>query len=38
CSLIPWKIEPVAELNLQIVLSGVVFILLPVFFTSAVFK
>ncbi|XP_043863601.1 protein tincar isoform X3 [Drosophila mojavensis] len=38
CSLIPWKIEPVGELNLQIVLSGVVFILLPVFFTSAVFK
>ncbi|TDG39799.1 hypothetical protein AWZ03_013780, partial [Drosophila navojoa] len=38
CSLIPWKIEPVGELNLQIVLSGVVFILLPIFFTSAVFK
>ncbi|XP_053969445.1 protein tincar [Anastrepha ludens] len=38
CSLISWKIEPVAELNLQIVLSGVVFILLPFFFTSAVFK
>uniref|UniRef100_A0A1B0AVL3 Uncharacterized protein n=1 Tax=Glossina palpalis gambiensis TaxID=67801 RepID=A0A1B0AVL3_9MUSC len=38
CSLISWKIEPVTELNLQIVLSGVVFILLPFFFTSAVFK
>ncbi|XP_055853102.1 protein tincar [Episyrphus balteatus] len=38
CSLIQWKIEPVAELNLQIVLCGVVFILLPLFFTSAVFK
>ncbi|XP_011211158.2 protein tincar [Bactrocera dorsalis] len=38
CSLITWKIEPVAELNLQIVLSGVVFILLPFFFASAVFK
>ncbi|XP_067614575.1 protein tincar [Eurosta solidaginis] len=38
CSLISWKYEPVAELNLQIVLSGVVFILLPFFFASAVFK
>ncbi|XP_055378155.1 protein tincar isoform X2 [Condylostylus longicornis] len=38
CSLIQWKIEPVAELNLQIVLCGVVFILLPLFFASAVFK
>ncbi|XP_037944889.1 protein tincar [Teleopsis dalmanni] len=38
CSLIQWKIEPVTELNLQIILSGVVFILLPFFFTSAVFK
>ncbi|XP_073816865.1 transmembrane protein tincar [Musca autumnalis] len=38
CSLISWKIEPVAELNLQIILSGVVFVLLPFFFTSAVFK
>ncbi|XP_065354658.1 protein tincar isoform X2 [Calliphora vicina] len=38
CSLIPWKIEPVAELNLQIILSGLVFVLLPFFFTSAVFK
>ncbi|XP_013099153.2 protein tincar [Stomoxys calcitrans] len=38
CSLISWKIEPVAELNLQIILSGLVFILLPFFFTSAVFK
>ncbi|KAI8121868.1 Protein tincar [Lucilia cuprina] len=38
CSLITWTIEPVAELNLQIILSGLVFVLLPFFFTSAVFK
>ncbi|XP_037924160.1 protein tincar isoform X3 [Hermetia illucens] len=38
CSLVQWKIEPIIELNIQIVICGVVFILLPLFFASAVFK
>lgn len=39
CSLLQWKQEtPTLELNIQIVLSGFVFVILPLFLITALFK
>ncbi|GAB0090157.1 protein tincar-like [Sergentomyia squamirostris] len=39
CSLLQWKLDaPFVELNIQIILCGFVFILLPFFFVTTVFK
>lgn len=40
CSLLQWRggNEPYAELNIQIILCGFVFLILPLFFISTIFK
>jgi len=39
CQLLQWKVTiPTIELDIQIILCGIVLILLPIFLASAIFK
>lgn len=39
CSLVQWRqVEPLTELNIQIILCGLAFLILPAFTISACFK